>query len=204
MSRLQPGASFYNDRFRIRSLLREDALSLSWLVEDVVNKRKRCVLREYYPEDPSSTALKRQFSQAAKHLAQMSAGPLVPVVFHFTKDNWFYTLEEFIEGQSLRGIVQANGPFSEKQADIAFEGLLKALRTLANLDPPVFHGALDASQALVCQGDYGLLLAGATYLGQAAQSGGTGAIVPVTWERDLSAAARVAVELLTAKTETEQ
>jgi serine/threonine protein kinase len=155
--------SRFIDRFQVHQALKDDDISISYLVLDEKKGESR-ILREIFPSDPSSRPLMLRFDQAASTLIHSAPSHLMPVMERFVKFHRFYTVEKYQAGKSVREEVLDSGPFDEKQGRLIFEHLLQAIKALHGMSPGFYHGRLDAAKILLTNNDQVLLLTDPGYL----------------------------------------
>jgi tetratricopeptide (TPR) repeat protein len=194
LSRLKPGAVFYQRRFRIERLLRGDRLVLVWLVNDQ-QTGQRCVLLEYPGSKPDDIATIREFVKLANHLKKLRA-VLVAPLFPFTFEDRFYLVEAYEERPSLSSLLARSGAISEKQVGDVFFKLLDALEHLHSQTPALFHGNPTLENVLLA-GDGSVLLSDLWC--PAARVSGLEADAAV--EADLRGSGVIAAQLLCRSTE---
>ncbi len=155
LSRVAVGQTFAY-RYRILERAGENAHGYLFRAE-VARTSQPCILREIFPAAADSKAVEA-FDRASRNLIRTQPRCLVPVAERFSVHGCFYTQEEPVSGMTLRKQVESRGPLKEDKAGTVFQQVLEGLRELHTLEPPVYHGNLDAGKILLRDGASPLLL----------------------------------------------
>jgi uncharacterized membrane protein/plastocyanin len=145
LTSLQPGQTFSDGRFFIRSQLREDQFSLSFLAEDL-KTRSSCVLREFFPSNPDDAQFKKRFVAAAKGL-QSTPSSSLRILYFFTRESRCYTVCDPPTGPTLREELTSSGPLSLEIAKQWIAAILRELKALH--DASIFHGNLFSDRVVL-------------------------------------------------------
>jgi len=108
-----------NNRYQIIQILGTGGFSETFLAEDTyLPSRHRCVIKQLkpYTNDPQMYQLLQQrFGREAAILEKLGLrSDQIPKLYaYFFENGQFYLVQEWIQGQTLARIVEANGPLSE-------------------------------------------------------------------------------------------
>ena len=193
LTSLQPGQNF-SGRFLIRSQLREDQFSLSFLADDL-NERSSCVLREFFPSNPNDAQSKKRFVVAAREL-QSTPSSSLRILYFFTRENRYYTVCDPRTGPTLREELASSGPPSPEVAKRWLAAILKELKALH--DASLFHGNLFSDRVGV-DNDGSTRLVDPVFLGYLLR--GSHPPMPSMIEKDLRNAALIGLEMVDGKAE---
>jgi uncharacterized membrane protein/ribosomal protein L40E len=194
LTSIQPGQKFSDGRFLIRSRLREDQFSLSFMAEDL-NARSNCVLREFFSSNPNDPQLKKRFVAVAKSL-QSAASLSLRILYPFTREDRFYTVSDPSAGPTLREELASSGPVSPEVAKQWLASILRELKALH--DASVFHGSLSSDRVFLGS-DGSTCLADPVFLGYLLGDGYPAR--PLMIEKDLRNAALIGLEMVDGKPE---
>ncbi|GEM_PF-1109782 len=95
-----------------------------------------------YDSDDERAAMERYFQQEAQVLFGLKHPALPTVSDYFFELHRFFLVMEYIEGRSLRTIIEQNAgaaPFDEILAFKWFQGLLEIMEYLHGQNPPIIH-----------------------------------------------------------------
>lgn len=145
LSRLQPGAEFYQGSFRIKALAGARPWGLAWMADDI-QTGKSCLLREYPGANTADP--KRRFTTWSKELKKAGESLLTPPLLAFALQDRFYLVEEPPAWPSLAKL-SGGTAISAKQANQLFRNILQNLQRLHSQQLPIFHGDLTAESVLV-------------------------------------------------------
>ena len=95
-----------------------------------------------FDTDDERAAMERYFKQEAQVLFALKHPSLPTVSDYFFEQHRFFLVMEYIEGRSLRTIIEQNTgsePFDENLAFIWFQSLLEIMEYLHRQNPPIIH-----------------------------------------------------------------
>ena len=193
LSRVAVGQTFAY-RYRILERAGENAHGYLFRAE-VTRTNQPCILREIFPVAADSKVLE-SFDRASRHLIRSRPRCLVPVSERFSVRGCLYTQEEPAPGTTLRKQVESRGPLKEDKAGALFEQVLEGLRELHMLEPPLYHGGLDAGKILLREGAPPLLLDPEFLNGMMSSNGGPNRKAAA---QDINGAALSAVEAISGR-----
>lgn len=141
--RLQPlstGVELQKGRFHIKSLLGGGGQGSAYLAEC---ESGLVVLKEYILPVYVDVKVRRQaleeFENESRLLCSLDHPGIVKSLGFFLEDHRAYLVLEYVQGKSLRELVQENGPFSEKACRSYALEMCKILHYLHAQAPPVVH-----------------------------------------------------------------
>lgn len=109
-----------NNRYQITQVLGNGGFSETFLAEDThMPSRRRCVIKQLKPHatnDPQMyQQIQQRFQREAATLESLGEGSgQIPKLYaYFSENGQFYLVQEWIQGQTLTSIVEAEGPLSE-------------------------------------------------------------------------------------------
>lgn len=120
-------------RYRAISLLGQGSLGRTYLaVDEGSSPVSTCVIKQLFTSNLSSEALEQAtvfFQQESLRLDELEVPPQIPTLLaHFAENYHFYLVEEFIDGVSLRKVVEEEGTFSEAEIWQLLADLLPVLK----------------------------------------------------------------------------
>ncbi|MBI1923710.1 SUMF1/EgtB/PvdO family nonheme iron enzyme [Candidatus Poribacteria bacterium] len=106
-----------NNQYRPLNKLDSDGFGNTFLAEDIHQPSRRCVVKQLKPiSDPSVYKLiQEHFEREALILGELGEGSNghIPKLYdYFAENGFFYLVQEFIEGQTLRKKVENEGPLN--------------------------------------------------------------------------------------------
>jgi serine/threonine protein kinase len=117
------------------------------------------VIRELLPKQANDRKALESFTQVIKKLRSLQLPNVPRLLGLYSREfPFFYTVEEYTEGYTLAEILQARGPFSEKETQSIGVQLLNIVEQLQSVTPPIFHGDISANNVLVRSSDQRLML----------------------------------------------
>jgi serine/threonine protein kinase len=104
----------------------------TYLAENTSCLNKRCVVKQLAYQGTSTWAAKKAlelFQQEAEQLAQLGEDAQIPTLLaYFQEDNYFYLVQQFIEGENLLKQLEKQGKYSEEQIQQLLFDLLPVLQ----------------------------------------------------------------------------
>lgn len=123
-------------RYRIEEILGKGGMGAVYKAVDVNLGVHVAVKENYFITEEFA----RQFRREATILASLRHPNLPRVTDHFVlKGQGQFLVMDYIEGEDLRHLVEANGPLSEQQVISWFLDICSALTYLHTLTPPIIH-----------------------------------------------------------------
>ncbi|RAM51259.1 MAG: serine/threonine protein kinase [Hapalosiphonaceae cyanobacterium JJU2] len=122
-----------NNRYKVIEVLAAGGFGETFLAEDThMPSRRRCVIKQLKPvtNDPQTyKMIQQRFEREAATLEFLGEGSdQIPKLYaYFSEHGQFYLVQEWIQGQTLTNLVEAQGPISE---DTVREILLNLLSVL--------------------------------------------------------------------------
>ena len=142
---LKPNALIERGKYRIIDALGHGGFGITYLAEQVMTKRKVCI-KEFFPkgyysrEDDSSSVrissqefsenmerFKAKFIKEAQTIASLDHSNIIHIHDAFEENGTAYYVMEYVEGDSLRDIVEKQGPLSESDAKRYIHAVASAL-----------------------------------------------------------------------------
>jgi serine/threonine protein kinase/parvulin-like peptidyl-prolyl isomerase len=125
------------NRYRIRRELGHGGMGT---VYEATDQRLNCVVALKETTSGGSEESRRAFEREASLLGNLRHPSLPKVMDYFTERDSDFLVMEFIPGEDLAALLDANvGPFSQKQVLRWADDLLKTLSYLHGQDPPILH-----------------------------------------------------------------
>ena len=91
----------------------------TYLAEDADKGNERCIIKQFVPPIPGKLTLdkvKARFEQRARELQQLGEYPQIPTLLaYFEENGCFYSIYQFIEGESLAAQLHQQSTFSPEQ-----------------------------------------------------------------------------------------
>ncbi len=116
----------------IRLLSDEGGFGRTYLAEDEQKLNELCVVKQLVPQLQGASGVRKAvelFAEEAKRLQQLGEHPQIPTLYaYFSQDNYFYLVQQYIEGQNLLQELQQKGGFSERQIRELLLDILPVLR----------------------------------------------------------------------------
>ena len=176
---LQPGTYLQGDKYRIIRCLGNGGFGITYLAEQVMAERKVCIKeffpKEYYNRDDNSRSIslgskgstqimdayKAKFMKEAKTIARLNHPHIIHIHDVFEENNTAYYVMEYIEGESLRGLVKRKGALAESEAINYVRAVAEALgyiheRKIMHLDIKPANVMLNSEDGQVVVIDFGL------------------------------------------------
>ncbi|HEY9810380.1 MAG TPA: serine/threonine-protein kinase [Halomicronema sp.] len=121
------------DRYKPMSLIGKGGFGRTFLAidEDIASKPK-CVIKQLYIQNSEPGIFEKAlelFQQEAIRLDFLGQHPQIPSLFsYFQQDDWFYLVQEYIEGKNLAEELQEKGSFGEAEIYQLLQDLLPVLQ----------------------------------------------------------------------------
>src|SRR5919202_391804 len=130
------------ERYRAIELMAQGGFSRTFLVVDHGQTPSlHCVLKQFWTKNLTPDALKKAttlFQQEALLLEELGKHPQIPTLLsHFEQNQYFYLVQEFIDGTNLARVVEEEGTLSEAQIWQLLDDLLPVLKFIH--DHQVIH-----------------------------------------------------------------
>jgi len=148
---LPPGDSLKSRAYTIKERITSGGQSTTYIATR--ENGEQCVLKEFIlATDTESGALiesAREFEAEVSLLSQLDNPGIVKLQDFFAEDGRLYVALEYIQGQSLRQVVQLNGKLDEaKVAEIA-TSVCDVLEYLHKSNPPIVHRDITPENILI-------------------------------------------------------
>lgn len=122
-------------------------------IEDIKENEKIKISLVYYEMIRGACILKvcknRDLSDVCKKLMEARHPNLAVVYDYLYADNNTYIIEEFINGTTLREILEQKGIFSEKETIKIIIDICNGLEVLHNQQPPIVHNDIKTSNIMI-------------------------------------------------------
>jgi len=144
LTTLPLGTKLYNNRYNVGKVLGQGGFGITYLGSDNLLKR-RVAIKEFFPNGctrnkttviPNSIPIadfndmKEKFIEEAKILAMMNHPGIVKVYDYFEDNNTAYIVMEYLEGESLRSILNKKGKMEEKEVKEYVLKICEALKAI--------------------------------------------------------------------------
>ncbi|MCJ7738976.1 MAG: serine/threonine protein kinase [Anaerolineae bacterium] len=171
MARLLEPGIVLRGRYKIVAPVGRGGMGAVYRAEDLRLQGRICALKEVHPDPGASpealAQVQEQFHREAYTLARLDHPNLPKVSDTFSENNREYLVMDFVGGQDLRELVEAerrNGAFLDPTVVLNWvDQLCDALEYLHNQDPPVLHRDIKpaniklSSRGLIKLVDFGLV-----------------------------------------------
>ncbi len=120
---------FLLERYRALKLIEQGGFGRTFLAVDESKPSKpRCVIKQFFPQARGIANTQKAaelFKQEAVRLEELGKHPQIPQFLdHFEQDDRQYLVQEFIDGQNLAQVLEAEGTFNERQVRDLLNSLL--------------------------------------------------------------------------------
>ena len=121
------------ERYRAIKLLGQGGFGRTFLAVDEQQPSKpRCVIKQFFPQAQGTDNTQKAaelFEQEAVRLNQLGTHPQIPELLAYcTQDNRQYLVQEFIDGQNLAQVLEAESAFNETQIRQLLNSLLPVVQ----------------------------------------------------------------------------
>jgi serine/threonine protein kinase, bacterial len=122
-----------NNRYQVIEVLSAGGFGETFLAEDIhLPSRRRCVIKQLKPitsEPQTYQQIQQRFEREAATLEYLGEGSdQIPKLYaYFSENGQFYLVQEWIQGQTLTQVVQANGTLNETAVRDILLSLLSVL-----------------------------------------------------------------------------
>jgi tRNA A-37 threonylcarbamoyl transferase component Bud32 len=142
MDDLQPEATLQNGKYEIVCLIGRGAQAKIYRILDHENGVQYALKEVILPLHGGLEARERAVASAEKEatlLSRLNHEGIVKILDHFVEDHRVYLVLEDIAGQTLRELVQSNGPLSDDDTKSITRQACDILNYLHEASPPVLH-----------------------------------------------------------------
>ncbi|HIK09846.1 MAG TPA: right-handed parallel beta-helix repeat-containing protein [Oscillatoriaceae cyanobacterium M33_DOE_052] len=137
----------------------------TYLAEDADKGNEKCIIKQFVPPIPGKLTLekvKERFEQRARELQQLGEYPQIPTLLaYFEENGGFYSIYQFIEGESLAAQLHQQNTFSPEQVAAILRECLGILKFIH--EKGVIHGDIKPENILTSRN---LMVAGEKTTGQ--------------------------------------
>jgi tetratricopeptide (TPR) repeat protein len=148
--------SYIFEHYRVIKLLGEGGFGRTYLAEDVDLFNQKVVIKKLIAIDANNPKIQELFAREAEQLYQMSH-PQIPRLYrYFQKNNNFYLIQEFIEGENLLTEFERLGTFSEAKIIEILDNMLPVLEYIQSKD--VLHRDIKPENIMRRRSDNQLML----------------------------------------------
>ncbi len=138
---LNPGHSLYEGKYRVVERIAAGGQAITYKAED--SEQQTVALKEFVMPTRGGMEIKKRALENVEHEAQLlkklDHDQIVKLLDFFVESQRAYLVLEYIDGQSLRKLVQANGPFDQGQVTKMALAMSDILLYLHQHTPPIVH-----------------------------------------------------------------
>lgn len=135
---IPPGTVLAN-RYEVGELLGLGGFGATYRAVDQARFRAPCVVKELLPSRRDNETARRLFEREARLLASI-VHPQIPALHaYFEEAGRFYLVQEYIEGRTLKELLEASTRLPEVDVRRLVEQVLTVLTYLHGLEPPLIH-----------------------------------------------------------------
>ncbi len=121
------------ERFHLIKLIARGGFSRTFLaVDESQSPSFFCAIKQFCPVTSDRQILDKAialFHQESLQLELLGKHPQIPtLIAHFTQEQYFYSVREYIDGMNLAKVIEAEGIFNEAQIWQVLESLLPVLK----------------------------------------------------------------------------
>ncbi|HEY9677371.1 MAG TPA: serine/threonine-protein kinase [Drouetiella sp.] len=140
---LAPGAVLHDGKYRVDGQLGVGGQGTAYLAKCATASNAEVVLKEFILPVYVDVNVRRQALESMQHeaamLKRLDNNRVVRLIEFFVEDHRGYLVLERIDGLSLRGLVNKEGPMPEAKVRELAQQMCSILAYLHNLSPPVVH-----------------------------------------------------------------
>ena len=126
-SLVESSQSYSFEHYRVIKLLGEGGFGRTYLAEDVDLFNQKIVIKKLIATEGNNSKIQELFQREAKQLFALTH-PQIPKIYrYFSKNNVFYLIQEFIEGENLFTEFERLGCFSEAKIREILHNILPVL-----------------------------------------------------------------------------
>jgi serine/threonine protein kinase len=148
------------NQYRPIRFLGSGGFGRTFLAENIDKFNEQCVIKQLVPQVQGTWATqkaKELFEQEAKKLQKLGEHPQIPsLTAYFEQDNYWYIVQQFVEGQTLYQELEQKGVFAEEEIRKVLQELLEILKFIHQ--SPVIHRDLKPENVMRRHSDRKLVL----------------------------------------------
>ncbi len=152
---LSNGSNLRQGRFKIVRTIGGGGQGKAYLADDS-NSGGQVVLKEYilpvYVDSKARRQAIQNFENEARILNRLDNPGIVKLLDFFIDDHRAYHVLEYIDGVTLKSIVETQGPVSGEEAIAFTDSLCDILSHLHNQSPPIVHGDFTPDNLILTSG----------------------------------------------------
>ncbi|MDZ4837662.1 MAG: serine/threonine-protein kinase [Candidatus Melainabacteria bacterium] len=148
---LPPGEILKNGEYVIDNRISSGGQATTYLA--TMKSGDKCVLKEFILSTSTASGAMiesaREFEAEVSLLSQLNHPGIVKLQDFFSEDRRLYVVLEYIEGQSLRQMVQSDGKLSDDRVIEMTRSICDVLEYLHGCNPPIVHRDITPENILV-------------------------------------------------------
>jgi len=161
-SRVIEVGTLFRGRYEVEAVLGRGGFGATYQVIDRDALDRRKVLKELLPDREGDAKAQDLFEREARILDRLDHPGIPRLDAFFVDDGRYYLVESFVQGQTLEAVLAKRSRLPEGEAIHIAEAVLKILKYLHELTPPVIHRDIKPSNLMVTEaGGYVLIDFGA-------------------------------------------
>jgi serine/threonine protein kinase len=126
------GTALLINNYRPIRFLGKGGFGRTFLAENIKKFDEQCVIKQLVPQVQGTWAMQKaqeSFEQEAKKLQKLGEHPQIPTLTaYFEQDNYWYIVQQFVEGQTLYQELEQEGIFTEDKIRKVLQELLAILK----------------------------------------------------------------------------